>query len=88
VLKSLLERSGSGPYSKMAQAVAVTTRNMEKRGGGSDPQVVVRLVVRAVRARKPKIRYTGGQYARLLMFVRKWMGDRVYDRMVLATTAR
>ena len=85
VLAPMLERSGSGPYAKMTQAAASATRAAEKRGGGSDPQVIVRLMLRAVRARRPKTRYTGGQYARLLPFVRRWFGDRIYDRMVLAT---
>ncbi len=80
----MLQRSGSGPYSKMAQAVAAVSKAAEERGGGSDPQVIVRLVLRAIRARQPKTRYVGGQYARLLMFVRRWFGDRVYDKMVLA----
>ena len=85
VLAPMLERSGSGPYAKMAQAAAAATRAAEQRGGGSAPQVIVRLVLRAVHARRPKTRYVGGQYARLLIFVRRWFGDRVYDRMVLAT---
>ena len=80
----MLKRSGSGPYRTMAQAVAAATKASDERGAGSDPQVIVRLVLRAVRARKPKTRYAGGQYANLLMFVRKWFGDRVFDRMVLA----
>jgi len=85
LMEPMLRRSGSGPYRTMAQAVAAAAKASDERGGGSDPQVIVRLVLQAVRARKPKTRYVGGQYANLLMFVRKWFGDRVFDRMVLAT---
>ncbi len=81
LVEPMLKRSGSGPYRTMAQAFAAAA----KRGGGSDPQVIVRLVVQAIHARKPKTRYAGGQYAKHLMFIRKWFGDRVYDRMILAT---
>jgi hypothetical protein len=80
----MLQRSGNGPYRTMAQAAAAAAKASDQRGGGSDPQVIVRLMLQAVRARKPKTRYAGGQYANLLMFVRKWFGDRVFDRMVLA----
>jgi NAD(P)-dependent dehydrogenase (short-subunit alcohol dehydrogenase family) len=85
VIGPMLKRSGSGPYGKMAQAVASAAEASEKRGGGSDPQVIVSLVLRAIRAHKPKTRYAGGQYANLLLFVRTWFGDRVFDRLVLAT---
>jgi NAD(P)-dependent dehydrogenase (short-subunit alcohol dehydrogenase family) len=32
-----------------------------------------------------KTRCAGGRYVHLLMFVRMWFGDRVFDRMILAT---
>jgi short-subunit dehydrogenase len=82
----MLKRSGSGPYGKMAQAVANSMKPSDKGKAGSDPQVIVRLLLKAVQARKPKTRYTGGQYARFLIFVRKWFGDRIYDRVILAST--
>ena len=85
VIEPMMKRSGSGPYRALAQAAAAATKASDQRGGGSDPQVIVRLMLQAVRAHKPKTRYVGGQYANLLMFVRKWFGDRVFDRMVLAT---
>jgi NAD(P)-dependent dehydrogenase (short-subunit alcohol dehydrogenase family) len=81
LVEPMLKRSGGGPYRTMAQAFAAAA----KRSGGSDPHVIVCLVLQAIRARKPKTRYAGGQYAKLMMFVRKWFGDRVFDRMVLAT---
>lgn len=81
----MLKRSGNGPYGKLAQAIAANAKTSQERGIASDPQVIVRLVLQAVRARKPKTRYAGGRYAHLLMFVRKWLGDRIYDRMILAT---
>lgn len=84
LMDPMLKRSGSGPYRAMAQAAAATAKANDQRGGGSDPQVIVRLMLQALRARTPKTRYAGGQYANLLMFVRKWFGDRIFDRMVLA----
>ena len=57
----MLKRSGSGPYSKMTQAVAAGIKAFEKRGA-SHPQVIVDLVLTSMRARKPKTRYAGGKY--------------------------
>jgi NAD(P)-dependent dehydrogenase (short-subunit alcohol dehydrogenase family) len=85
MMEPMLQRSGHGPYNKLANAVAATTKASQKQGGASDPQVIVRLILQAVRARKPKIRYAAGKYAKPMMFVRKWFGDRVFDKVVLAT---
>jgi len=84
MLKPLLARSGAGPYSGMANVIASATRASFQEGGASDPQVIVNLVLKAVRARKPRTRYAAGKYARPLMFIRKWLGDRVFDGIVLA----
>jgi len=84
MMAPMLERSGSGPYGKMANAVAAATKRSYEKGGASDPKVIVDLVLRAVHAGKPKTRYAGGKYARPMMFIRKWFGDRVFDKMVLA----
>ena len=69
----MLKRSGSGPYSKMTQAVATGIKAFEKRGA-SHPQVIVDLVLKSVRARQPKTRYAGGKYAKPLLLIRKWFG--------------
>jgi NAD(P)-dependent dehydrogenase (short-subunit alcohol dehydrogenase family) len=79
----LLQRSGNGPYGRMARAVAASAKRAEERHLASDPQVIVRLVLRAIRARRPRTRYAGGRYARVLMWSRHWLGDRLFDRMVL-----
>ena len=81
----LLQRSGSGAYAPMAQAMAAATRSSYASGGGSDPQVISALILHAVRARRPKTRYIAGKYARPMLFIRKWFGDRLFDKLVLST---
>lgn len=85
LMQPMLDRSGHGPYQAMAKSVANAASASAKRGSGSDPQVIVRLVLQAIHARRPKTRYAAGQYAKPMMFIRKWFGDRVFDRLVLAT---
>lgn len=74
----MLDRSGHGPYGKLAHAIAGSKAPM------SQPSVVARAIVRAVGARRPKTRYVAGNLARPLMFVRKYFGDRVYDRLIMS----
>ena len=74
----MLARSGRGPYGRLAQAIAAAKAPM------SQPAVVADAIVRAVRARRPKTRYVVGSLARPLMFVRKYFGDRLYDRLIMS----
>jgi short-subunit dehydrogenase len=84
MIEPMIKRSGNSPYSRMAHAVASATQTSVEKGDLSDVQVIVNLILRAVRARKPKTRYVAGKYANLMLFVRKWFGDRMFDRMVLS----
>lgn len=84
MVKPLIQRSGFGAYSKMANAVANTTHESVQKGNLSDVQVVVDMLMKAVQADRPKTRYVGGKYAKLMIFVRKWFGDRIFDKMVMS----
>lgn len=74
----MLDRSGQGPYGKLAHAIAGSKSPM------SQPTVVAQAIARAVQARRPKTRYVAGNMAKPLMFVRKYFGDRVYDRLIMS----
>lgn len=80
----MLERSGEGPYGNMAQKVATLGRESYEKGGASPPSVITDLVLKAVYARRPKTRYVAGKYARPMLFIRKWFGDRLFDQVVLS----
>ena len=79
----MLKRSGSGPYAALAAKVAEGTRRMYE-SGATPPSVIADLIAKAITARRPRTRYVAGRYARMLMATRKWLGDRVYDRAVMA----
>lgn len=50
----------------------------------SSPSVITDLVMRAIRAPKPKTRYTGGALARPSIFLRWLLPDRWFDRMIMS----
>lgn len=81
----LLKNSGSGPYRKLAQAVAQSTQDAyEKAGAASPASVVAQVVAKAVRAPNPATRYVVGKMAKPLLFLRKYLGDRVFDKAVMS----
>ena len=80
--QGLLERPATGPYAKMAQSVAASMDRSYGKGMGTDPEVIADVVSKAVRSARPKTRYAAGKYARLMIGVRKWFGDRAFDRLI------
>lgn len=84
MMEPMVERSGNGPYSKLAHAVKKATADSYKKGGGSSPEVIANVIAKAVKAKKPKTRYVKGKLAKPMMFIRKWLGDRIFDRLVMS----
>ncbi len=80
--RGILERSGTGPYGKLAQRVAASIDRSYGSGQGTDPKVIADVVGKALLSARPKTRYAAGKYARMMIWVRKWLGDRVFDRLI------
>ncbi len=79
----MLQRSGMGPYRSIALRMAEFSRKMRiRRQGSSPPSVISNTISKALSAKRPKTRYAAGRLARPMLFVRKWFGDRTYDRLV------
>ena len=79
----MLERSGSGPYSEIAHGLANYARDMEERpNGSSPPSVIADTIVKALAARRPRTRYAAGKLAKPILLVRRWVSDRVFDRLI------
>ncbi|MGX9429914.1 MULTISPECIES: oxidoreductase [Bradyrhizobium] len=84
VANGLLERSGTGSYAKLTQAVAKSTRDAYGQGRGTDPSVIANVVSKAVREAKPRTRYVAGKYAQPMIKIREWFGDRMFDRVIMS----
>jgi NAD(P)-dependent dehydrogenase (short-subunit alcohol dehydrogenase family) len=81
----MMKYSGEGPYSGLAHAIAKSTAAMyEKPNAASPSSVIVRLMSAAIQSSKPKTRYAGGKYAKPMMFIRKYLGDRIFDRIIMS----
>lgn len=78
----MMKYSGKGAYKDMVAKVATATENSYKEGGGSPASVIAKAVSKVISASKPKTRYVAGKMAKMTMNMRKWFGDRFYDRMI------
>lgn len=82
--KPMLERSIGGAYEDMARKVAKSTDDMYEKGQGSPVSVITNLVSKAVNSSKPKTRYAAGKFAKPMMWIRKYLGDRIFDMALMS----
>jgi NAD(P)-dependent dehydrogenase (short-subunit alcohol dehydrogenase family) len=84
MVDGMLERSGDGPYGDLANRLAKRSRASYEKGQSSPASVVADAISQAVNADRPRTRYAVGRYARPMIFIRKWFGDRVFDRVMMS----
>jgi len=80
--ENLRETSGSGAYSKSANQTADGMHKMYSGNSLSPPALIAKTIVKSVTARRPKTRYAVGYMAKPAMFLRRWLTDRMYDRLI------
>lgn len=83
---TIVKRSANGPYGRLVQMVAKSIKNTYGHGTGSDPRVIADVVSKAVASSNPRTRYAAGKFAKMLIRMRVWMGDRMFDRIILSQT--
>lgn len=85
ISQPLLDRSGNGPYSELAKTMAKATKETSsKPNAASPPTVISNLISKAVSANRPKTRYAAGKFAKPMIWIRKYLGDRIFDRVVMS----
>lgn len=78
----MVERSKGTPYEKPTKAMAdATIEIFEAEGKLSPPSVISKLVSKAINAKRPKTRYVAGKYSTSMLWSKKLMGDRLYDKL-------
>ncbi len=71
-----------GPYADALTKIIKATSEMNEKNQLSPPSVITKLIDKAVHSKKPKTRYVAGAFAKPLMFMRKYLGDRTFDKVL------
>jgi len=79
---NLKKTSGNGAYSEKANKAAESTAKTYSSNQLTKPEVIGKIILKAVTTRKPKTRYAKGFMAKPTIFIRKWFGDRAFDRVL------
>ena len=84
MMDSTLERSIGTPYEKKLKALEKATQEMYARGIGSPASTITKLIIKAINSHNPKRRYVGGLFAKPMLFIKKWFGDKMYEKAIMS----
>ena len=79
--------SGQGAYAQQVENMNASLDASYERGGSSPTSVIATTISKALKARRPKTRYVAGRYAKPMLFMRRWLSDRSFDKLILRTLA-
>jgi NAD(P)-dependent dehydrogenase (short-subunit alcohol dehydrogenase family) len=79
---SLRQASGKTAYAPYALQHAKMIENSLKSSMASEPAVVANEIVKASKASSPKTRYAVGGGARMILFMRSILSDRLFDSLM------
>lgn len=82
----LMKVSGSGAYRNLAAMSAKLLATSRKQG--SSPDVIAKTIERAILARNPKTRYAAGAGAGIILFLRRVLSDKGFDRLMMTLLRR
>jgi NAD(P)-dependent dehydrogenase (short-subunit alcohol dehydrogenase family) len=84
MLRSLSKYSGKTAYRGITGKLVAATKKMYANGGGSKPSLIADTLVKIIEARKPATRYRVGKFAKPMVWLRVYLGDRLFDRIVMS----
>jgi len=76
------ERIEKSAYRNLIDPYVAMMSDPKMMDRGTDAKVLAGVMADAVNARRPKTRYVKGMMAKPLMFLRRFLGDRGFDRFI------
>lgn len=76
--------SGKGVYSTMAHKITGAMKKMNEKGDFSKASVIADTISEIVASRNPKTRYRVGKWAKPLVWMRIFLGDKMFDKIAMS----
>jgi short-subunit dehydrogenase len=78
---SLVKVSGQTAYADTVTRLSEAFKGVDAKNAG--PEIIARIIKKAIEARRPKTRYAAGYMAKPVIFMRKISSDRVMDKVIM-----
>lgn len=84
MLKNISKFSAQGAYASLTNKLVTATQKMYDKGQGSKTSVISKTVEKIVNSNKPKTRYRVGLWAKPMVWMRIYLGDKIFDKIVMS----
>lgn len=84
MLKNISKFSSKGAYASLTNKLVIASKKMYDSGQGSKPDVISKTISKIVDAKKPKTRYRVGMWAKPMVWMRIYLGDKMFDKIVMS----
>ncbi|MDA3615696.1 oxidoreductase [Polluticaenibacter yanchengensis] len=71
-------------YKNMMDKIAKGTADAAKGNGSSKPGVISDAIVKIVNSDNPKTRYKVGKFSKIMPWMRIYLGDKIFDKIVMS----
>ncbi|RXK81250.1 oxidoreductase [Filimonas effusa] len=71
-------------YRNMMEKIIEGTKKSAEGNGSSKPEVISNTIIKIVNSSKPKTRYRVGKFAKPMVWMRTYLGDNMFDRIVMS----
>lgn len=76
--------SRQSAYTNMMDKIIEGTKKAAERNGSSKPIVISDTVVKIINSSNPKTRYRVGKFAKPMVWMRTYLGDKLFDKIVMS----
>jgi len=83
VLENQFGKLEGSPYKSLKIAVEKSQEDSYKPEKSSPPSVIAQTISKAIKAKKPKTRYAAGKLAKMVLTMRSWLSDRMFDTIIM-----
>ncbi|WP_221391515.1 oxidoreductase [Dyadobacter sp. NIV53] len=81
-METLKKISAGKAYSPLAGKIAGMSQKLKPKN--EDPEVIARLILKAIGAKNPKTRYHAGYLSGTILFLKKILTDKQFDKLMLS----
>lgn len=76
--------STQSAYKNSMTKIMEGTKKAAEGNGSSKPSVIAKTIVKIVNSTNPKTRYRVGKFAKPMVWMRTYLGDKIFDKIVMS----
>jgi NAD(P)-dependent dehydrogenase (short-subunit alcohol dehydrogenase family) len=84
MLNNISRYSLKTAYAELTKKLVAATKKNYDRGRASKPVVIAKTISQIVRSNRPKTRYRIGKFAKPMVWLRIYLGDRMFDKIIMS----